>query len=105
MNCIWILLLLCCCGNSCGIGGNNCGMGGNDCGVSGNNGCNDNHCHCHNHNHCHCDNNSCEEEKKEKICDDRVNRTDFPMYGRNDRFNDYDRRDKHCETCGCEAES
>lgn len=119
MNCIWILLLLCCCGK----GNNSCG---NVCG-------NEEHNHCDHKHDCDCmrecgerDSNSCERrnerEDRDCPCEDNCSRTeriippirnDFGAYGRNDRYDDndysrrsgdYDRRDRRCETCGCEAE-
>jgi len=95
MNCIWILLLLCCCGNN-------------------RNSCSSNGCGCEKCCRKHCDDccekesysrvNACfEKERKYDGCDQECH-TDFPGYGRKDRYDDYDRRDRNCETCGCEAE-
>lgn len=114
MNCIWILLLLCCCGN----GNNSCGN------VRGS----DNRCD-HKHD-CDCDCDCVREAREERREDRREERreerdrnscerivppirSDFATYSRNDRCEDndysrrsgdYDRRDRRCETCGCEAE-
>lgn len=138
MNCIWVLLLLCCCGH-----GNN---------SSGNVRGNENHNHCAQNHDCggdsvreqvdECrderrderreerreewDRNSgerrSEREERECSCENNFVRTervvppirnDFGAYGRNDRFEDndynrrsgdFDRRERRCETCGCEAE-
>lgn len=138
MNCIWILLLLCCCGHGNGFCGNCAHMHNNDCenerdrrnsceGNSGErNSCERNSCERNS-----CERNSCERNsgernscerdgsnRNERQCSCENNsseriappfRQDFGMYGRNDRRddwrdNDYDRRDRGCETCGCEAE-
>ena len=119
MNCIWILLLLCCCGrgnNSCmGVGGN-CNHVGCSCDCD--NDCEDVRERCE-----ECDRNSCERNERECSCEDNYSsrverivpplRSDYAMYGHNDRrddndcnrrSDDYDRRDRRCETCGCEAE-
>lgn len=134
MNCIWILLLLCCCGhgnNSCVSAGDNCNNVGGSCDCH--NDCNEVRERREDCERNSCDKNSCERDSRERIscernerecsCEDNYSarterivpplRSDYSTYGRNDRrddndynrhSDDYDRRDRRCETCGCEAD-
>ncbi len=128
MNCIFILLLLCCCGKG------NCGNLSDNCGC--NKSCNDrdydNSCRKHDHDDScrkHDYDEPCREHRD--VCDeirdrrDGYNRDDkdcscnnndygrteryvapsrmeFSVYGRDDN---YDRREGRCETCGCETDN
>ena len=84
-SCLWILLLLGCCGNSgkCGCSSNTCGciQNANNCSCNNECGCNNN-CNnnliqprmntgygCHNHNHHHDDDCSCKNNNWNNDCD------------------------------------
>ena len=90
MNCIILLLLLFCGGNSCGSGNSNssCGNSNNSCGSS----------------------NACgarcpEEDGRCGDRDRRPPRPDFPNFTPVDDPAFSRRNDGRCETCGCEQNS
>ena len=95
MNCIILLLLLFCGGNSCGNGCGSCGNG--------------NRSSCGNNNSCG-SSNACgarrlEDEGRGGDRDRRPPRPDFPNFTPVDDPAFSRRNDGRCETCGCEQNS
>ncbi len=101
MNCIILLLLLFCGGNSCGNGCGNCGNGNrSSCGNS--NSCGSGSS-CGNSNACGA--RRLEDEGRGADRDRRPPRPDFPNFTPVDDPAFSRRNDGRCETCGCEQNS
>ena len=91
MNCIILLLLLFCGGNSCGNGCGSCGNG--------------NHSSCGNNNSCGARRSEESGRSADRDRDRRPPRPDFPNFTPVDDPAFSRRNDGKCETCGCEQNS
>lgn len=110
MNCIILLLLLFCGGNSCGNGCGSCGNGnrsscGNSDSCGNNNSCGNSNSSCGGGNSNSCGARRLEDDGRGGDRDCRPPRPDFPNFTPVDDPAFSRRNDGRCETCGCEQNS